>query len=149
MLIESLPVLTPSTLRTAAAGPMIEPAAVAPCVEPKFGSRVDAARRLQSAIQGRPCKNQTVRFSHGCARDRCRLDQVHRRRQKYSSRAAALETANFGFHFDQPAMQIFVPLVTGRAAAGQLLQAKQAANVLEDMLALVAQCIAEPIRQGR
>jgi hypothetical protein len=68
---------------------------------------------------------------------------VHRPRSKYSSRAAALEGANFGFHFDQPAMQIFVPLVTGRAAAGQLLQAKQAANVLEDMLALVAQCIAE------
>jgi hypothetical protein len=47
------------------------------------------------------CKEPTVRFSHECARDRCRLDQVHRRRQKYSSRAAFLERANFAFDRSQ------------------------------------------------
>jgi hypothetical protein len=68
---------------------------------------------------------------------------VHRPRSKYSPRAAALEGANFGFDLDQAAMQIFETLITGRTAAGQLLQAKQAANVSEDVPALVAQRIAE------
>jgi hypothetical protein len=75
------------------------------------------------------CKEPTIRFSHGCARD--------------SSRTAALEGANFGLDLDQAAMQISVPLIAALVAGGQLLQAPHSANVSEDLLALGAQRIAE------
>src|SRR5262245_45834264 len=58
-----------------AAGPMIEPAAVAPCVEPNFvaGSTLQEGFRARYK-GGRVRTNRPV--SHACARDRCRLDQV-------------------------------------------------------------------------
>jgi hypothetical protein len=65
---------------------------------------------------------------------------VHRQRQKSSSRAAALEGANVGFDLDQAAVQIFEPRII---VGGHLLQAKQAVNVTEDLLALGAHRIAE------
>src|SRR5262249_15851955 len=61
----------------------------------------------------------------------------------YSSRAAFLERAKFTFNLDQAPMQIFETLIALRGGGVQLLQAEQADNVSEDMLALVAQRIAE------